>query len=964
MSHSNRHNLKPRRSEPGILSNVLSFVSREIGEFVINATGKAESGPSKLKRGHDTKLEERGRQRKGYDGGMIEQWREASGSVDGGGEKQPRKTKDRRKLSTDGRGRTRRGKERNDGKRRAASGSPPPSRSAERSYSQSQSQSREPSRSKKPKARTSDGKQPNSRAKSADSHGRKNQFYVDRPEDADGEEIQHPPKDQSSSEANPPPPLHLSHPISAEAAYPQLRKKPSITMPGSLFPRSDSLEPGPDDAEMESRRVRFLSAAEDTRTHERNPNPIPRTPQSTLDAQDLEPGPSSSQNATPADKTGPSPWRTRPIASVHDAVQRFTASGGEERDFSLLVIASPAGPVDLKSPGTVLEMPHSSLGGVSRKGKERAVDNGDDDLEFILDRHRVQDKEKQLDAVRRETGAKTKTTGDGDRERDKERIRMLEEEVRMLKEELSHRHRSSPPSQTQIPIPPPPPPLPPPPGVRIPLPPHLGESRALFASARAALRSTEGSTTKGTNELTRSASGKVRQPTVNVPSDKMAAFLNEMRTVRLRKVGPIPEGMNRSVSDRPAGDRPGPSGLSRSVSSGTGGVEGRREEMARRKSMGVNVPVGSAASNPGPSRLASTSSGNKPASTLKLPSASSIPKPKYTSTAPKSSYPPPSSNVIDPRINNKRKADALGESEGGSASKRRSGTRDQARSDTSASSSSSSRTHEFSSGSTHSNLSLTVPSLPNHSSLSNETDITTPSLCSDNELGGDDGRMPSTPPGPRSAAAAAQNAHDEGIDIIDVDMEDIDVEPAHKHVTPSRPQGDIFRKRPPMSPLPVPTPTRVPAPARAKKRKSVPTPERTKRGATPKPKSIMLLDEDDEDDEDGEEEPDELALPPKLTWRREAQPRATEKSTAANSKGKRRLTLDEELARARSSDRLVELGLESGELVGTGTGSKQRGFLAGGGAGGAPVFMGVGYVRDVEEDGLRQPMSRIPRRRG
>lgn len=227
-----------------------------------------------------------------------------------------------------------------------------------------------------------------------------------------------------------------------------------------------------------------------------------------------------------------------------------------------------------------------------------------------------------------------------------------------------------------------------------------------------------------------------------------------------------------------------------------------------------------------------------------------------------------------------------------------------------------------------------------------------------------DGRMPSTPPGPKSAVAAVQNPHGDVIEIIDVDMEDHDNnnKPTHKPITPSRPPGDMFRKRPPMSPLPVPTPTRVRAPARGKARKSMPTPERTKRGATPKPKSIMLLDEDDDDDED--EEPDELALPPKLKWRREAQPKVAEKSTAANSKGKRRLTLDEELARARSSDRLAELGLESGEFFGAGTGSKRRGFLAGGGAGGAPVFMGAGYVRDVEGDGLRLPTSRIPRRRG
>lgn len=98
----------------------------------------------------------------------------------------------------------------------------------------------------------------------------------------------------------------------------------------------------------------------------------------------------------------------------------------------MLVVTSPAGPADPESPGAALP----PGGGVSRKGKERAIDDGDEDLAFILDHHRVQDKEKQLDAVRRETGAKSKTTGDKERDRDKERIRILEEEVRMLKEEV------------------------------------------------------------------------------------------------------------------------------------------------------------------------------------------------------------------------------------------------------------------------------------------------------------------------------------------------------------------------------------------------------------------------------------------------------------------------------------------------------------------------------------------------
>jgi hypothetical protein len=64
-------------------------------------------------------------------------------------------------------------------------------------------------------------------------------------------------------------------------------------------------------------------------------------------------------------------------------------------------------------------------------------------------------------------------------------------------------------------------------------------------------------------------------------------------------------------------------------------------------------------------------------------------------------------------------------------------------------------------------------------------------------------------------------------------------------------------------------------------------------------------------------------------------------------------TLDHELHQAfvRGGQDLVEVAddLDSGVLVGVGMRSKKRGFLARGGAGGAPVFMGVGYVDGVEE---------------
>lgn len=73
--------------------------------------------------------------------------------------------------------------------------------------------------------------------------------------------------------------------------------------------------------------------------------------------------------------------------------------------------------------------------------------------------------------------------------------------------------------------------------------------------------------------------------------------------------------------------------------------------------------------------------------------------------------------------------------------------------------------------------------------------------------------------------------------------------------------------------------------------------------------------------------------------------------------GRRRQTLDEELRASivRGRDRALREDVEeeearnSGVLVGVGERSKDLGFLAHGGGGGAPVFMGVGYVTGVQD---------------
>lgn len=60
--------------------------------------------------------------------------------------------------------------------------------------------------------------------------------------------------------------------------------------------------------------------------------------------------------------------------------------------------------------------------------------------------------------------------------------------------------------------------------------------------------------------------------------------------------------------------------------------------------------------------------------------------------------------------------------------------------------------------------------------------------------------------------------------------------------------------------------------------------------------------------------------------------------------------MDEELRNASSEQEGgTDISLDDGVLMGFGTMSKQRGFLAHGGAGGTPVFMGLGYVEGAED---------------
>lgn len=78
---------------------------------------------------------------------------------------------------------------------------------------------------------------------------------------------------------------------------------------------------------------------------------------------------------------------------------------------------------------------------------------------------------------------------------------------------------------------------------------------------------------------------------------------------------------------------------------------------------------------------------------------------------------------------------------------------------------------------------------------------------------------------------------------------------------------------------------------------------------------------------------------------RSLESKAQSRSRSRSSHSKRPVSLGEELWIAQQSDEIYGDELDKEDLyIGTGTRDKNKGFLARGGAGGSPVFMGMGYV--------------------
>ncbi|KAL0067834.1 hypothetical protein AAF712_005002 [Marasmius tenuissimus] len=216
-----------------------------------------------------------------------------------------------------------------------------------------------------------------------------------------------------------------------------------------------------------------------------------------------------------------------PSASPRKGKQKALEEEPEEERFSDVdedVLAMPPPPVP-----------------ISRKGKERAGKDA------IIDDW-MRGKERELQEEQRRWERDRDKVGDEERERDKQRIQLLEEEVKRLRDELFKRSTStsftaSNSSTSSLTLPPPPPPPPPPPGVLIRAPTTPAPNpEVLFASTRASLKHAgtpnEAPINRAYGLGTSVNSGRrAGKPTVGLQPDKIADFLKEMKSVKLRKVG-------------------------------------------------------------------------------------------------------------------------------------------------------------------------------------------------------------------------------------------------------------------------------------------------------------------------------------------------------------------------------------------------------------------------------------------
>ena len=255
-------------------------------------------------------------------------------------------------------------------------------------------------------------------------------------------------------------------------------------------------------------------------------------------------------------------------------------------------------------------------------------------------------------------------------------------------------------------------------------------------------------------------------------------------------------------------------------------------------------------------------------------------------------------------------------------------------------------------------------------STNTETDVTTPSLCSDNDIEreGDtppDDQLPSTPPdvfGTNKKQLVKQR------EIIDVDMVTQDENPVSEPPRPAPPPpssphirrlNDVFAKRPPTSPMPDPSPRKPRPPARpATRNLARAKPPRRDTSDDEDPLSLSFSSVSTSSESRAPIPRKDTSAPSQDLSQPSGPPtRDLSRDLSQPTRNQKQLTLEEELFIAGERD-WTESDLDSGVLVGVGMRDKRAGFLAHGGAGGVPVFMGVGYVEGAEEAEEDRPQKK------
>jgi hypothetical protein len=253
-----------------------------------------------------------------------------------------------------------------------------------------------------------------------------------------------------------PPAAHTPAPSNPNVFTARRQRRLSVTMPGSLFPRSESLEPEvptPAAAPSLARHVSFAATpVEVSRRYRTNDNSEGGPSQGPVPFSEAE----LELDGVPPEQD--SPLLTRGAKSVKTAVGQFHLDE-DEADASIMLPNPSLSPVrtaaehsPVRSPERTAPATEASPGDEASpvrldKGKGRATEDPFLDLDpNVSGVIRYRGKQKELDDARAEFRQHEERRGhadhehqvEGPHEQDKRRIQMLEREIETLKAEVGH----------------------------------------------------------------------------------------------------------------------------------------------------------------------------------------------------------------------------------------------------------------------------------------------------------------------------------------------------------------------------------------------------------------------------------------------------------------------------------------------------------------------------------------------